>query len=63
MIRAENAITALLHADANVHQNKKRSGTLVTINRFSGKVPQRQANGTVIGVDIPKWADDEKFSM
>lgn len=63
MIRAENAITALLRADANVHQSDKRSGTLITINRFSGILEQLKADGSNISVTIPEWADKQKFSM
>lgn len=36
MIRAENAITSLLKHDAELAQDDRRSGTLVTINMFRG---------------------------
>lgn len=62
MIRAENAITALLAADARVAHNNQRSGTLTTINRFTGGIVQLDADGSKVVAPLPEWADTEKFS-
>ena len=61
MIRAENAITSLLKHDAELAQDDRRSGTLVTINMFRGPMERLDLKSRKVN-QIPSWVDREKYS-
>ncbi|CAE6440418.1 unnamed protein product, partial [Rhizoctonia solani] len=62
MIRAENAISSLLRADASISHDHKRTGTLVTTNIFKGAISRRNLNAPVFTQQtIPAWVDTEKY--
>jgi hypothetical protein len=62
MIRAENAITTLLAADAKASQNDKRTGTLTTTNVRSGHVMRIDALGGRNAEGIPSVVEQEEYS-
>ena len=62
MIRAENAITTLLAADAKASQNDKRTGTLTTTNVRSGNVMRLNALGVRNAETIPPVVQQQEYS-
>ncbi len=65
MIRAENAITSLLKAEALLAHDDKRSGTLTTTNVFEGSITRLDyTDGFPFWrrKEVPAWAAQQKYS-